>query len=65
LGSPSSGLFRVKVYNAEVLFCYYPCPCDWHGDPVKECTCSQGTISRMGSAFCDEDGKHTRTAWAT
>jgi predicted ATPase with chaperone activity len=23
-----------------------PCPCGWHGDPVKECTCSMSTVSR-------------------
>jgi magnesium chelatase family protein len=28
------------------LFCYYPCPCGWFGDPVKECTCSHAMVSR-------------------
>ncbi|MEE8469730.1 MAG: ATP-binding protein [Dehalococcoidia bacterium] len=23
-----------------------PCPCGYHGDPVKECTCSQTMVSR-------------------
>jgi magnesium chelatase family protein len=30
----------------EILFCYYPCPCGWYGDPVKECTCSHAMVSR-------------------
>jgi magnesium chelatase family protein len=23
-----------------------PCPCGWHGDPVQDCTCSMGMVSR-------------------
>ncbi len=23
-----------------------PCPCGWHGDPVRECTCSMSMVSR-------------------
>jgi magnesium chelatase family protein len=29
-----------------VCFCLYPCPCGYHGDPIKECTCSFGVVSR-------------------
>jgi len=25
-----------------------PCPCGYHGDPVKECTCSTTMITRYG-----------------
>jgi hypothetical protein len=32
--------------RAKVPFCYYPCPCGWYGDPVKECTCSNSMVSR-------------------
>jgi magnesium chelatase family protein len=28
-----------------VVFCEYPCPCGWYGDPVKECTCSNAMVS--------------------
>jgi magnesium chelatase family protein len=24
----------------------YPCPCGWHNDPVKECTCSPSIVTR-------------------
>jgi Magnesium chelatase, subunit ChlI len=27
-------------------FCYYPCPCGYYGDPVKECTCSPAMMTR-------------------
>ncbi len=23
-----------------------PCPCGWHGDPIKECTCAPAVVSR-------------------
>ncbi len=26
-------------------FCFYPCPCGYWGDPVKECTCSAQTAT--------------------
>ncbi len=26
--------------------CVYPCPCGYHGDPVKECTCSLTQVFR-------------------
>ena len=26
--------------------CYYPCPCGYYGDPVRECTCSNAMVSR-------------------
>jgi magnesium chelatase family protein len=29
-----------------MLFCFYPCPCGWSGDPVQECTCSNAMVSR-------------------
>ncbi len=32
--------------GAEAPFCYYPCPCGWYGDPVKECTCRNSIVSR-------------------
>jgi hypothetical protein len=32
--------------QGEVRFCYYPCPCGWYGDPVKERTCSFAMVSR-------------------
>jgi magnesium chelatase family protein len=37
---------RSPQIRAEVLFCYYPCPCGWYGDPVKECTCSNAMVTR-------------------
>ena len=27
-------------------FCYYPCPCGYYSDPVRECTCSPATVTR-------------------
>jgi magnesium chelatase family protein len=24
----------------------YPCPCGWHGDTLKACTCSAGTVTK-------------------
>jgi magnesium chelatase family protein len=30
----------------QARFCLYPCPCGYHGDPVKECTCSWSMVSR-------------------
>jgi hypothetical protein len=35
--------------RAEARFCYYPCPCGWFGDPVKERTCSHSMVSRYQS----------------
>jgi len=29
-----------------VCFCYYPCPCGYYNDPVKECTCSSAMVTR-------------------
>ena len=29
-----------------MLFCYYPCPCGYYGDAVRECTCSFAMVSR-------------------
>jgi hypothetical protein len=29
-----------------VLFCYYPCPCGYYGDPFREWTCSMSMVSR-------------------
>jgi magnesium chelatase family protein len=31
---------------ARASFCYYPCPCGYYGDPVKECTCSLAMVTR-------------------
>src|SRR5512139_3052151 len=28
------------------IYCEYPCPCGYAGDPEKECTCSPTLISR-------------------
>ena len=32
--------------NFMLLAAMNPCPCGYFGDPIKECTCSPGTISR-------------------
>ena len=32
------------------MFCYYPCPCGWYGDPVQECTCSNAMVRHLGMA---------------
>ncbi len=32
--------------NIRILFCYYPCPCGYFGDPTHECTCSPSTVTR-------------------
>jgi hypothetical protein len=40
---------RSPQTQGDVLFCYYPCPCGWFGDPVKECTCSHAMVSRYQS----------------
>ncbi|MBU0496128.1 MAG: ATP-binding protein [Chloroflexi bacterium] len=32
--------------QAEVRFCYHPCPCGFHSDPVRECTCSTSMVTR-------------------
>jgi magnesium chelatase family protein len=37
---------RPPERQAKVRFCLYPCPCGYYGDPVKECTCSPGMVSR-------------------
>ena len=30
-----------------ILFdCGYPCPCGWHGDAVKPCTCAPSTVTK-------------------
>ena len=37
---------RALQMPVKVRFCLYPCPCGYHGDPVKECTCSLSKVSR-------------------
>jgi magnesium chelatase family protein len=32
--------------NFMLIAAMNPCPCGYHGDPVKECTCSSATITR-------------------
>jgi predicted ATPase with chaperone activity len=32
--------------NFMFLAAMNPCPCGYHGDPVRECTCSMSTITR-------------------
>src|SRR5262245_28571974 len=28
------------------VFCFYPCPCGYHGDSEKTCTCSPSVVAR-------------------
>ena len=30
--------------NFQLIGSMNPCPCGWHGDPIKPCTCSMGTV---------------------
>jgi magnesium chelatase family protein len=32
--------------NFMLISAQNPCPCGWHGDPVRECTCSLSMVSR-------------------
>ncbi len=29
-----------------ILYCVYPCPCGFFGDPVKECSCAPAAVTR-------------------
>jgi Uma2 family endonuclease len=29
-----------------LTFCHYPCPCGYHGDGEKSCTCSANVVAR-------------------
>ncbi len=32
--------------NFQLITAMNPCPCGYYGDPVKECTCSSGTVTK-------------------
>ena len=32
--------------NFQLIAAMNPCPCGWHGDPMRECTCAPAVVSR-------------------
>lgn len=43
---PAQALLTSGYSAKEIAHCENPCPCGYHGDPVKECTCSLTQVLR-------------------
>ena len=40
------GGLPLPLFAGRLVAAANPCPCGYYGDPVKECTCSHGTVLR-------------------